>query len=145
MERATALFERFVGYKLDLNTYIKTFPYSNEKGTVIRDDKVVEVLGVKAKYEGFFGETEWIDINMGHIVIHEKDDFLYLTLPITLFGIPYSLVEITYISGHERIPDDIIAAITEINSLLEEGTISEWNCTLPVPVLEIIEKYKKEV
>jgi hypothetical protein len=150
MERAEALFERLVGYQLNLKTYSKIFPYSNDHGVVIRNDKVVEILDVKAKatewvYENFFGGTGWSQIDLSHIVISEKDGVVYVTLPPTLFGTSYSDVEITYTAGHERIPDDIIYAITEINRLLEDGTISEWNCTLPVPVLEVIEKYKKEV
>jgi hypothetical protein len=150
MERAEAIFERYVGYHLNLKTYINIFPYSDENGAVIRNDKVVDILTIRAKanqwmFEKYFGETQWTDIDLNHVVTHEKDGFTYVSIPPTVFGTSYSDVEITYLAGHERIPDDIIDAILEIDRLLEDGTISEWNCTLPVPVLETIEKYKKEV
>lgn len=150
LERAESLFEQLVGYQLHLNTYQKKFPYSNENGCVIRDDKVVEILSIRAKsddwvFDEFFGETSWLDIDMNHVVIHEKNGVTYVNLPPTLFGTSYSEVEVTYIAGHQRIPEDIISTILEINRLLEDETISEWNRTLPVHVLEIVEKYKKEV
>jgi hypothetical protein len=149
IDRAEALFERHVGYKIRLDTYTKTFHY-DDNGAVIRSDNVVEILSIRAKssswmYENFFGNTDWRDIDLEHVVTHERDGFLYVNLPPTLFGTAYTEVEITYVAGHERIPDDMIGAILEIERLLKDGTITEWNCILPVHVLDVINKYRKEV
>jgi hypothetical protein len=149
LERAELLFERYVGYKIQLNTYTEVLHYG-DKGAVIRDDKVIEILSIRAKaaawvFENFFGGTEWEDIDLAQTVIHEKDGYLYINLPPTLFGTAYSEVEVTYISGHQSVPDDMLDAIQEIESLLKQGVITEWNCILPVSVLDVINKYRKEV
>jgi hypothetical protein len=148
LERAKAIFERYIGYKVNVNTYTKTMKYDLD-GALIRNDKVVEILSIRAKsanwvYQGYFGSTEWYDINLQDVVIHERNGYLYVNLPPTLFGTDYSEIEITYIAGHEQIPADMVDAVQEIERLLIEGTITEWNCILPVTVLDVIEKYRKE-
>lgn len=149
LERAEALFERFVGNRIQLETYTVTLDYG-DKGAVIRNDKVVDVLNVRAKastwlFEDFFGNTDMIDIDMTQIVTHWLDGNLHINLPPTLFGTPYKEVEVTYVAGYEKIPEDIITALHEIEDLLRAGTITEWNCILPVSVLDVINKYRKEV
>lgn len=148
LERAEALFERHIGYKINLDTYTKTLKYDLD-GAVIRNDTVVEILSIRAKaanwlYENYFGSTEWFDINLVDVVIHERDGYLYINLPPTLFGTEYAEIEITYVSGHERIPAEMVDAIQQIERLLIEGTITEWNCILPVSVIDVINKYRKE-
>jgi hypothetical protein len=147
-ERAQALFERYVGYQINLNTYTKTLKYDLD-GALIRNDKVVEILSIRAKtsnwlYQNYFGSTEWFDISLEDVVIHERDGYLYVNLPPTLFDTTYSEVEITYIAGHERVPSDMVDAIQHIERLLIEGTITEWNCILPINVIDVINKYRKE-
>lgn len=149
LERAEAIFERSIGYKIKLDTYTKTLNYGLD-GAVIRNDKVIEILSIRAKasswvFESFFGQTEWTDIDLAHVVTHMKDGFLYVNLPPTLFGTPYSEVEITYVAGYESVPEDMVDAIREIESLLVSGQITEWNCILPVSVLDVVNKYRKEV
>jgi hypothetical protein len=149
IERAEALFERFIGDRIQLDTYTDSLPYG-DIGTIIRNDKVVDILKVRAKasnwvFEDFFGNTEWVDIDMSQVVTHWKDGRLHINLPPTLFGTPYKEVEVTYVAGYEEIPEDILTALREIESLLRNGTITEWNCTLPVSVLDVINKYRKEV
>jgi hypothetical protein len=149
IERAEALFERFIGDRIQLDTYTVTLDYG-DKGAVIRNSNVVDVLSVRAKastwvFEDFFGNTEWVDIDMTQIVTHWKDGKLHINLPPTLFGTSYKEVEVTYVAGYEEIPEDIIAALREIEDLLRKGTITEWNCILPVSILDVINKYRKEV
>jgi hypothetical protein len=148
-ERAEAIFERSIGYKLRMYEYTDTLQYGAQ-GAVIRNDQVIEILSVRAKasmweYENFFGNTDWVDIDLGEIVQTEKDGFIYLYLPPTLFGTLYHSVEVTYIAGYSEIPEEIILAIQEIASLLKSGQITEWNCIMPVSVLDVIDKYRKEV
>lgn len=150
LERAEAIFERFVGYQIKLNTYTKTFRYDEQYGVLIRNDLINEIVQIRAKasvweFESVFGDTEWVDINLSEIVTHVGNGSMYITLPPTMFGTTYSDVEVTYIAGHSDVPEDIIGAIIEIERLLTVGTITEWNCILPVSVLDVINKYRKEV
>jgi hypothetical protein len=149
IERAEALFERFIGDRIQLNTYTVTLDYG-DKGAEIRNDKVVDILSVRAKastwiFEDFFGNTDMVDIDMTQVVTHWIDGSLHINLPPTLFGTPYKEVEVTYVAGYEKIPEDILTALREIEDLLRKGTITEWNCILPVSVLDVINKYRKEV
>lgn len=149
LDRAQSLFERYIGYKFELSTYTAVVVYS-ERGAILNSTNVSSIISVRARasewgYVQYFGNTNWIDISMEHVVIHDKDGRPHLVLPPTMFGTDYSEIEVTYVAGYERIPDDIIFAIREIEQLLGDGTITEWNCILPVTVLDVINKYRKEV
>lgn len=147
--RAEALFERFVGYKIRLSTYAIVIP-NDPRGAKIPDDKVVEIHKVRAMasewmFDKYFGNTGWTDIDSDHMVIHHHDGFYYISVHPTLFGTDYDRIEVTYTAGHVKLPDDMISAILEMQRLIEEDIINEWNCILPAHIVDVVDKYRKEM
>ncbi|HDR8003424.1 TPA: hypothetical protein QCY70_004939 [Bacillus cereus] len=149
LERAEALFNRYVGRKVKAERYSEQLRYDGAMGAKLSQTPVVRIVSVKAKtsnwdYNDFFGDTKYIDIDLDQVSLEAKGEATHITLPPTMFGTDYSDVEVEYIAGLEEIPQDVTAAIKEIASLLRTGQITEWNCILPVSIIDVIDKYRKE-
>lgn len=148
MDRAKAIFERFVGYRIEEDIYIEETRCVDNNTPLLKISPVQEIISVKAKakhlHSRFFGSTDWVNIDHGHFVIHKQEDKVAISLPPTLFGTEYSQAIVTYKAGLKIVPDDVTTALNEIASLLENGSITEWNCMLPVSVLDVIHRYRKE-
>lgn len=146
LELAKAIFERRVGYRVFHHTVREEAPYQ-PFGVELKQTPVIRLVSVQARanhiYDGIFGQTDWVEIPVNQVVLHRKDDRAAITLPPTVFGTPYSAVRITYEAGLTTLPADIEEAVQMIAQGLRTGEIDPSSSSLPVPVLEVISRYRK--
>lgn len=146
---AAQIFTRYVGYDVFRRTVTESVRYERKMGFRLRNTPCIRLIDIKGMaeewlYEESFGNTDFIAISLGDVTVHQKDDIVALTVPPTMFGTAYSVLEVTYETGFDPLPKDIEQALHEIDSLLENGQITEWNCMLPISVLDVIDKYRKK-
>lgn len=149
-DRASTLFDRLVGYQIGVSTYKETTRYDAKAGHKLRISPLVTLIDVKARtddwiYGGVFGKTDWTPIDTSLVAVHKRQNDAYITLPMTMFGTHHTEIDVTYTAGLETIPDDVLSTIDEIDALLDNGEITEWNVVLPDRLSDVIDRYKKEV
>lgn len=147
-ESAVTIFERSLGYSLVTGTYTQRENRAH-LGIKLKHSPFVRLTSVRATTSNWvfghaFGNMDWVDIDPSHVGIHTRGTQAVLALPPTLFGTEYEDAEVTYEAGLQDVPQDVQDAVREIATLLEKGEISEWNCILPVHVIDVIQQYRKE-
>lgn len=151
-EEALYLFERYLGYKLLETEYTERYRYGWH-GALLKNDYVKRIVSVKGRTDSWgdwmsndaFHESVWIDINPEHCDLHTRGKVSAVTVPSTIFGTRYTEVEVTYVAGLKKMPEDVKEAVNEIASLLRSGDITDWNCIFPNSVHDVLDKYRKEV
>ena len=152
--RAGAIFERLIGRKLTITTYIERLENRPLSGLQINHTPLQQIITIRARtsnwgmdfdYGKVFGKTGWIGIDPEDVVVHTKDDKVAISLPPSIFGTPYDEAEITYKAGLLEMPQDVREAVIKMSQLLENHELDEWNCILPSDVIDVVSKYKKGV
>jgi hypothetical protein len=152
LEQALSLFERFSGISFSV-TKREEVLRNHVRGVVLTHSPVVELLSFEGRtdnggfffnYKEIFGTTEWQTIDSSHVHISDYRNKKAVTFPPSIFGTPYTEVRVTYLSGISTLPEDVQTSIKQIAELLQSGEITMWNAFLPVEILDVIEKYRKE-
>jgi hypothetical protein len=150
LTKAEAIVERFLRKPLGVRTYKDFGPYDKTTNFYPLTHKpLVEVLAIKARAKNWFysdimGESALVEIPLKDAVIHRKDDRAAITLPPSIYGTPYDEIEVEYTAGLSELPADLQQAINEVADDLKSGKIDDWNCILPIDVIDVIDKYREE-
>lgn len=142
---AKEILERRLGYRLFQRTVTEKLLYEPH-GVELKHTPVIRLLSVQARanhYHDIFGQTDWIDIPIDSVILHQKDNRAAITLPLTIFGTPYTEVKITYEAGLSDPPAEIKEAVQLIAEGLSTGEIDPATGRLPVQVLEVISRHRK--
>lgn len=149
LQRAESVFDHFLGFHLGEKEYEEQLRIG-KYGFEIPHMPLIKLISVQGKTENWgpidfdFGESAWNDIEVEQVSVHPYPNFTLLYVPPTLFGTPYTAVKAKYTAGLQEFPLDVQGSIQIIASLIEKHEIDEWNCQLPVSVLDVIEKYKRK-
>lgn len=144
------IFEKKIGRPFFHKTVQETIPYDVQVGGMLKHVPVLKIHKIEGRthkwdqwnFHNLLGSTDWIEIPVDHIVLHQNTSRANITLPYTVYGVPYDEVRIQYEAGVTRVPADVKQAVDTIAQLISENKIDRYNCILPSEVMKVVEKYK---
>lgn len=150
LAKAESIVERYLREPLGIRTYTDSGPYNkNTNFFQLTHKPLVQIRSIKARAKNWFysdiiGEASFVNIPVQDVVTHRKDERSAITLPTSIYGTPYDEIEVEYTAGLTELPEDLQHAVKEVARLLESGQIDDWNCILPIDIIDTIDKYRKE-